>query len=55
MFEAFEGTRDAVGIGGNPFPVPERDRYWVQGSSIASAPAHAMVNEWLPFVGGSQP
>jgi outer membrane receptor protein involved in Fe transport len=31
MFEAFKGTSGAAGVGGNPFPVPERDYYWDAG------------------------
>ena len=30
-FEAFKGTSGAVGVRGNPFPVPERDYYWDAG------------------------
>jgi len=31
MLTAFKGTSGAVGVGGNPFPVPERDYYWDAG------------------------
>jgi outer membrane receptor protein involved in Fe transport len=31
MFTLFEGTSGAVSVGGNPFPVPERDYYWDAG------------------------
>jgi Carboxypeptidase regulatory-like domain/TonB dependent receptor len=31
MLAAFKGTSCAVGVGGNPFPVPERDYYWDAG------------------------
>jgi hypothetical protein len=31
IIAAFKGTSGAVGVGGNPFPVPERDYYWDAG------------------------
>jgi outer membrane receptor protein involved in Fe transport len=31
MFAEFKGTSGAVGVDGNPFPVPERDYYWDAG------------------------
>lgn len=31
LFNEFKGTSGAVGVGGNPFPVPERDWYWDAG------------------------
>jgi outer membrane receptor protein involved in Fe transport len=31
MFAEFKGTSGAVGVNGNPFPVPERDYYWDAG------------------------
>jgi outer membrane receptor protein involved in Fe transport len=31
MVTAFKGTSGAVGVGGNPYPVPERDYYWDAG------------------------
>jgi outer membrane receptor protein involved in Fe transport len=36
LFNEFKGTSGAVGVGGNPFPVPERDWYW--GRRIRPAP-----------------
>ncbi|MBV8454659.1 MAG: TonB-dependent receptor [Deltaproteobacteria bacterium] len=31
VFSVFKGTSGAVGVGGNPFAVPERDFYWDAG------------------------
>jgi outer membrane receptor protein involved in Fe transport len=39
LFTQFKGTSGAVGVGGNPFPVPERDWYWDAGFIQRLGPA----------------
>ena len=39
LFNEFKGTSGAVGVAGNPFPVPERDWYWDAGFVQRLSPA----------------
>jgi outer membrane receptor protein involved in Fe transport len=39
LFTQLKGTSGAVGVGGNPFPVPERDWYWDVGFVQRLGPA----------------